>query len=336
MTRDIIRRVAALAAVVIAGLSTIATSQGVPAAFTDSTFSVSLSPEHPLDMRRIGVRVAHSGNAPSSIELRVGTAEPDTSWRGYRLSLVPDDPFEPSLQPLGGDYGDGTSTSISILESCESDCDRTYTLVSRLVDPDGQPVAPELSAHLMATYDASSMQTPFRATTELVIGTDEAATRGFATVRGVVTGRATIGPDRLHEAWSGLLHVPAAALLPADDGRTMGGFWLTLGASPTDERARAHVAVRLDDRAAYVRDGYFDSSSNRDVWAFEWLSGCEPGAACIVPVVVEFKWEPWKDSAGKIPLSGSVTLDWSLEATIEYLDASTPPSGATLELAPEQ
>ncbi len=328
---------AALALLIVAGLATMATSQGAPTASAEFETDLHLTRDAPVVVRHVDLKVTPGQDHIESVTFSASIWErtsPDSNEfvdsSNARLSIVPD--ATDIAIPVSADF---MSPAFDLTLLCKAGCEFGVTLVVRLAPDAPDAVDVNLSASVFAsdTYregDDQSMDTSISLIEDVGARID-GAPQGQLTV---ATGTIEVGTLHLEERRTIDLTAAGAALDGPLTFPLVGRLSVRVAvesASGNPSAARATVTTRDAEFPTYLDD----SQNTVDL---DWLAHCVAGKDCTVPVDLEVIYDPSMnapisddpDSEAEPTEStpGFVRLTWTIEARLEALDGRTLPADA--------
>ena len=318
MSDGVVRRVAALVALVIAASATIATQPAAPTQSSGVDIPIDLEAGERVFARRLDVLVDHGGNKSGGVFLSVADEEfNEPKSTNLRISLVPEDAgeeLEISESWLGGVYAE-----LDITGLCRAGCERSYVLVARRPN-ETESMSTTLRAEMRSTYGGEGAAPPTGAIARLTLGL--APVDQPATVVALHSGVLEVGDSRPDASWSGSLVVPRSAFFGhAPLGYPLAGR-VRLTGTTTGSSEDASAALQLTAGEGYPALGEALVQFPTELPELDWLSSCLPDADCRVPFEIRLSRSP---RAGE-----SVRFEYELEAALWYLDRTEPPPGVQL------
>jgi hypothetical protein len=325
MTRVFWRKPASIVAFVFAAAATIATSgPASPGIVAQESFHIALSADHPYELRQVDIAVQHGDSKFTGVTLSYYALTQDPSE--YWVAFLPQSDGEPVQDWTSTMISQDISEPISLDGPCLDGCAKSYMM---LIGRRGGTASTngDFQVSLGASYGGSQATPVAGASVDVTVSEDRSGEMGVSELRTPqVSGELVIKPSD-EPVWSGTLRVSGAP--PFKEG--VGLLELHLDATRSDENAQANVAINVAGAYILVDGMYADHLS--DVVSVEWLQACEGETECDLPVRLETSWEPSRDSAGSLPQAGSVSVNFSFNATLIYVGRTTAPTGASLELS---
>lgn len=311
MTRARLRSIAALLAVPLAGAASLATSQAPPTTTVEASGPVTV--QHGVSsLASVDVTVARGTSQPGYLDLHV------SADYGFLISVLDGD--RGALAPPDPSYG--SLQLVNLRPACGSGCTKRFLVVTRQLPSMGttsgtltasvfghfpEDEQPDVDVTVRSEPDAMFASAPARLTTTL-------------------SDSISVTAGARPSVWRGRLIVSADAL-PAGSSWQLGTFWPSGTLSGIVSEAPIALTARIGrNEAGYslLENGHFEG------FGTDWGSQCAPGGTCELPVTVELDWFV---SSGESPAAGGQgTAHFTLEASIDYLDRSEVPAGATIEL----
>lgn len=288
-----------------------------------------LSGQSPIVARQVHVTIQHAGHESGGASLLVydaGLEEPGGLW----VSVLPLDPEEVvNDSPNWVGYADQ-----DLSEYCLSDCERSYVIIGRLRDPSGPAISTGITVGLRSFYGGEGAAAPEGAHVSLTLDDEPAIVGGGATARLVVSDVIEVSNAQPTTTWRGRLSVPQELLhgYSVLGYPILGRLALSGVAAETGEGPSAIVDVEVGVAPA----GFVSPSAEYPEPPLEvdWLSSCQVGADCNIPVTLTMHWDPISDESGRFQ-PGSVRFDFELDFRLEYLDRSDVPAGAFMQFQVE-
>jgi hypothetical protein len=320
------RQVASIAALLLAGAATIATSPGPgPSVSDESAFDMSLTDDHPYEVRQLDVAFDNGRLDAGGVSLSAGSISVDPNQ--YWVALLPfsdDEPVRNWTQSMS--YRDGEDP-FNLDESCLKGCAKSYLLVVGRQDGVAE-VDGDMQVTMSAYFDRELATPVAGASVDLTLSEDRSGEFGVAEIRVEPTAGRLVIEAANEPRWTGTLHVTGAPPFKEGVGLLEFQFNATLG----DANATAQVAINVD--GAYILVESIYSERVTDLVTVEWLEVCRGKAECDVPIELETDWDPFPESTDSARRPGTVTVDFTINARLIFIGMDKPPAGATLELVP--
>jgi hypothetical protein len=324
VTSRLRRQLGSIAVLLVAGAATIATSPGPgPGDSTAESIHVALSREQPYDLREVNIVVKHGGHNPNSVWLSLYAEDVDPNH--YWVAVIPqdaDEPVRPWTETMTYQY---QSEPFTLTDWCEQDCERSYLVVIGLAS-EIESLEADFEVRVSSAYDSAQATPLIGLSTAIEVSENQASDTGVAEIHDEISGQLVVGAGR-EPVWAGTLDVSGAPAVK--DG--VGLLRFHLNAAGSDDEARANVALNVD--GAYILVDLLGRDMPADVVGVEWLEACDGKAECDLPIQLESSWDPWPENDGSIPQTGSVNVDFTVEARLLFIGAEAVPAGASVDLS---
>jgi hypothetical protein len=316
------RRLAALGALAVTGLATIATSQPAPGLSSTVSVTVHLDAASPVVVERVHLSVDHANNRAYRTSLSVSEGESDPRSAVW-ASLVADDPNEVTEGRANQFFGSYVERDVT--EACASGCERDYWLIVRLQGEGADAVDANLSVRAHASYEGEGSAPPPGARVTVSVDETPIDPSTFASHRAGATGIVRIGQERFGQ-WRATFEVRGLASLNAPDATVVGR--MMLGGEVSGDR-HAEIQVSVGDRPGVRVELGEQSLPGTEV---DWLSDCVDEDVCILPVTITlFRGSDLDDTSPH----AAATLEFELDARLELIGVAQPPAGVSIELVEE-
>jgi hypothetical protein len=317
------RQLTSIVALLLAATATIATSPGPgPGVSASETFEVALSSARPYDVRQVTISFSHGGHDPNSVWLSFFQQDLDPS--SHWVAVIPqasEEPVESWTETMTYEY---ENRSFDLTDWCEEDCERTYLVVIGLA-AGVETLEAEFEASVSSAYDVEQGNPLAGATASIVVSQNEGDALGMVDLRGHATGQLIIGPGD-EPVWRGTLHLTGAPEVK----QGVGLLELQLDGTMSDSKANADVAINVNGAYILIESVYRERLA--DLVTVEWLEACQGTSDCDIPIELETTWDPYPESAGSVAQTGSVTINFTIDARLVFIGQSTVPADASLEL----
>ncbi len=334
------QRTMASAALIVAGLASMATSQSTPMVSSGSESEFHLTTEQPVAVRHFTITITAGDSAIDQV--RIG-ASVERRRQSDEVPELADDPAI-DLTMLPDERRGVTDTSaealagraLNVTERCQAGCTQGVTLIARLRPASGLAQLDGVMAvgvYVNAGYDEPAIDTEVTVVEDLDRHVDGAAATMLATIDGTMT----VGTDDPSASRRVKLSVPAAAL-----------------AGPLAFPLVGRLTVRVEPEAASDNRYAWDSTVSLEGGETEsiqpdrpldsdWLAKCQAGTDCVVTLDLAAEYQAWlnapvedADLNADAPeptetRPGFVRLHWTMEAVLQAFDGrSLPTDGMTL------
>lgn len=344
----------ALAALIAAGLLSLATSPAMRSSSVDYEEEIQLTRSAPVAVRNMVIDVTNRDPQLSDLDF-VATATSETAEGG--MTVIEDTPgvhvsliassldVTPSRQYL--------APALSLVDACRADCRREATVIIRLLDPAAHPesgVAAKLTVDLGAQADEEGTGP---VDIDLSLTNDpESQFNGIpATATATRAGHVHVGADGAQIVDEFEIDAP----------QIVDEFEIVIDAAvlaePLGYPLVAEVFVRHENKTAVGHPNALSAQFSFDsparppdaywYWAdvgTGWLDEpppapvsvdvlplCLPAQECRISVTLEAIYEAWynePEESGAEPVAGSIDFDWYLEARLEAYDGRALPEGS--------
>ena len=328
---------AALSMLVVAGLATMATSQGSPTASAEFEAELHLTEDAPVAVRRLDFTIAEGDDDISSVtftasvweRIEEGANELRASSK-VRLSLIAD---EADVEiPIEQGF---ISPSLDFTELCATACEHGVTLVARLAPgaPHTAEILLDASIFVSGDYregDDQSMDTSISLVEDVAARIDGSAPSLVSTASGslevrsdVLESRRTIVLAVGGDALRGPLAFPLVGALSV-------GF-VVESASGNPAAAQVTVSTAGTGDPMYLEVDAVPIT-------IDWLRRCDVGVDCVVPIDIAVTYDPFMnapvdgvpdgDAEPTEAAPGFVRVKWTVEARLEAFDGRALPADA--------
>jgi hypothetical protein len=335
------QRAMASAALIVAGLASMATSQSTPMVSSEIESEFHLTTEQPVAVRHFTITIVADDSEidqvriGASVERRRQSDEvPELADDpAIDLTMLPDERrgvIDTSGEALAG-------RSLNVTGRCQAGCTQGVTLIARLRPASGLAELDGVMAvgvYVNAGYDEPTVDTEVTVAEDLDRRVDGAAPTMAATIDGTITVATNdpIASRRIE------LAVPAAALADPLAFPLVGR--LTVRVEPeaaSDDRYAWNSTVSIEGG-----ETEFIQSDGPPIDS-DWLAKCQAGTDCVVTIDLAAEYQAWLNApVGDADLDadapeptetrpGFVRLHWTIEAVLQAFDGRRlPTDGMTL------
>lgn len=332
---------AASAALIVAGLASMATSQ-VPATVSAEVVSkVHLTTVQPVAVRHVTVTIETHDPSVSGVSFAANVERTNMS-NGERLAVDP--AIDLILSP---DPGDGVVPARDLILGrgldatvpCQSGCTRGVTLIARLRSSAEITDVEALltsSVYVEGAYGKETVDARITMTEDV----DRRFDGGPPTLLAAVGGTMDVGTDHPIDSRQIELRIDAATLTGPLEFPLVGRLSVRMvseAASRNPYAFNAAVAFQGGDLVYGNPDG--------PPIDHDWLAHCKPREVCIVKIELGSEYQSWLNAPEPGPNAspdapvptetqpGFVKLRWTVEAVLEAFDGrSLPPDGLVLSV----